>query len=122
MSGSAGVKAAVVFDTPRQGWEDEDFKKELTTKLEEQETSAPVDDIFAASTKDLSLEAKHEALDEEENLVDEVYITITPRILGGREAPTPADGAGFLKDKQLRLELVSSRRHGDEVFLKYRVK
>jgi 2,5-diamino-6-(ribosylamino)-4(3H)-pyrimidinone 5'-phosphate reductase len=57
-----------------------------------------------------------------ENLVDELYITITPRILGGRQAPTPADGAGFLKDKQLRLELVSCRRRGDEVFLKYSVK
>jgi 2,5-diamino-6-(ribosylamino)-4(3H)-pyrimidinone 5'-phosphate reductase len=57
-----------------------------------------------------------------ENLVDEIYITITPRILGGREAPTPADGAGFLKDKQLRLELVSCRRRGDEVFLRYCVK
>lgn len=57
-----------------------------------------------------------------ENLVDEIYITITPRILGGREAPTPADGHGFLKRDQLRLELVSCRRCGDEVFLKYRVK
>jgi len=57
-----------------------------------------------------------------ENLVDEIYITVTPRILGGREAPTPADGRGFLKDEQLRLELVSCRRHGDEVFLRYRVR
>lgn len=58
----------------------------------------------------------------EERLVDEIYITITPRILGGREAPTPVDGRGFLANAQTRLDLVSSRRRGDEVFLKYRVR
>lgn len=57
-----------------------------------------------------------------ENLVDEVYITITPRILGGATAPTAVDGPGFLQATQKRLDLVSSRRRGDEVFLKYRVR
>ncbi|UCG52725.1 MAG: dihydrofolate reductase family protein [Candidatus Latescibacterota bacterium] len=55
------------------------------------------------------------------NLVDEIYITVTPRILGGTDAPTVADGKGFLLDTHPRLELVSSRRSGDEVFLRYRV-
>jgi 2,5-diamino-6-(ribosylamino)-4(3H)-pyrimidinone 5'-phosphate reductase len=57
-----------------------------------------------------------------ERLVDELYITVTPRILGGRDAPTPADGPGFVASTQTRLELVSSRRRGDEVFLRYRVR
>jgi riboflavin-specific deaminase-like protein len=58
----------------------------------------------------------------EERLVDEIYITVTPRILGGEAAPSPVDGRGFVKDEQVRLELVSSRRRGGEVFLRYRVK
>jgi 2,5-diamino-6-(ribosylamino)-4(3H)-pyrimidinone 5'-phosphate reductase len=57
-----------------------------------------------------------------EGLVDELYITITPRILGGRTAPTPVDGPGFLRATQLGLELISSRRRGEEVFLRYRVR
>jgi 2,5-diamino-6-(ribosylamino)-4(3H)-pyrimidinone 5'-phosphate reductase len=57
-----------------------------------------------------------------EGLVDEVYLTVTPRIIGGRSAPTPVDGPGFLKSGQKELQLVSCRRRGDEVFLKYRVR
>ena len=56
-----------------------------------------------------------------QKLVDELYITITPRILGGRTAPTPVDGKGLLKNAQVRLQLASSRRHGDELFVRYRV-
>ncbi len=56
-----------------------------------------------------------------EGLVDELFITITPRVLGGSAAPTPVDGRGFLSRSQIPLELVSSRRRGDEVFLRYRV-
>lgn len=54
-------------------------------------------------------------------VVDEVYITVTPRILGGADAPTVVDGRGFLKAAHPRLELVTSRRRHDEVFLRYRV-
>ncbi len=57
-----------------------------------------------------------------EGLVDELYVTVTPRILGGSEAPTIADGTGFRKDDHLQLELISAKRIGDEVFLRYRVK
>ena len=57
-----------------------------------------------------------------ERLVDEIYITVTPRIIGGQSAPTPVDGSGFLKNDQVRLQLVSSRRRGEEVFLRYRVR
>jgi 2,5-diamino-6-(ribosylamino)-4(3H)-pyrimidinone 5'-phosphate reductase len=56
-----------------------------------------------------------------EELVDELYLTITARIIGGGDAPTPVDGKGFLEATQKPLTLVSSRRRGDEVFLRYRV-
>lgn len=57
----------------------------------------------------------------EAGLVDELYLTVTPRIIGGRSAPTPVDGTGFLQATHRKLTLVSSRRRGDEVFLKYRM-
>jgi 2,5-diamino-6-(ribosylamino)-4(3H)-pyrimidinone 5'-phosphate reductase len=57
-----------------------------------------------------------------EKLVDELYLTVTPRIIGGSGAPTLVDGIGFLKDNHVSLELVSSRRLYQEVFLRYRVR
>jgi len=57
----------------------------------------------------------------ERGLVDELFITVTPRILGGRDAPTVVDGKGFLAADHPDLNLVSCRRRGDEVFLRYRV-
>jgi riboflavin biosynthesis pyrimidine reductase len=56
-------------------------------------------------------------------LVDELHLTICPKIIGGRLAPTIADGLGALKlDQAARLQLKSARRLGDELFLVYRVK
>lgn len=55
------------------------------------------------------------------HLVDEIYVTVTPRLIGG-DAPSLLDGKGFLKADHLELELVSTRRVGDELFLRYRVK
>ncbi len=54
-------------------------------------------------------------------VVDELYVTITPRLIGG-DAPSLLDGRGFLKSEHLELELVSNRRIGDELFLRYRLK
>lgn len=54
-----------------------------------------------------------------DNLVDEIFLTVAPVVVGGGAAPTPVDGRGFLKDSLVRLKLVSSRRRGDELFLKY---
>ncbi|HEX5132638.1 MAG TPA: dihydrofolate reductase family protein [Candidatus Krumholzibacteria bacterium] len=54
-------------------------------------------------------------------LVDELYVTVTPRLIGGTEAPSLLDGAGFLWKDHLHLKLESVRRKGDDVFLHYRV-
>jgi riboflavin-specific deaminase-like protein len=53
-------------------------------------------------------------------LVDELHLTLCPRIIGGRHAPTIADGIGFPKlAHAAQLELKSSKRFGDELFLVY---
>jgi len=55
-------------------------------------------------------------------LVQEVHLTVCPVILGGRNAPTIADGEGFDSlAEAARLTLKSRRRIGDELFLVYEV-
>ncbi|NJL45650.1 MAG: RibD family protein [Leptolyngbyaceae cyanobacterium SM2_3_12] len=56
-----------------------------------------------------------------EGLVEEIFITVCPLILGGETAPTPVDGEGFLAAQAPRLQLISSQVVGDEVFLHYQV-
>lgn len=54
------------------------------------------------------------------DLIDEVWLTICPILLGGTTAPTPVGGTGFLAAMAPRLELLSSEAKGQEVFLHYR--
>lgn len=57
----------------------------------------------------------------EANLVDELWLTVCPLLLGGNKAPTPIDGAGFMAALAPRLQLLETRTIGDEVYLHYRV-
>lgn len=51
-------------------------------------------------------------------LVDELHLTVCPKIFGGRTAPSIADGLGFPSlAAAARFQLKSSRRVGDEMFL-----
>jgi len=53
-------------------------------------------------------------------LVDELHLTVCPKIFGGRKAPTIAEGAGFKKLAATRqFQLKSTRRVGREMFLVY---
>ena len=50
-------------------------------------------------------------------LVDELHLTICPRVIGGRKAPTIADGHGFARlGDAFQLQLTSTKRVGDELF------
>ncbi len=54
------------------------------------------------------------------NLFDEVILMISPHLVGGSRAPTIVDGDGFARiSRAARLNLVSSRRQGDEIVLHY---
>ena len=58
----------------------------------------------------------------EEDLVDEIYLTLCPLIFGGRNAPTMSDGEGVERlAGATRLKLTSRKLEGDELFLVYRV-
>jgi riboflavin biosynthesis pyrimidine reductase len=55
-------------------------------------------------------------------VVDQLHLTVCPRVFGGRTAPTIADGLGAGSLAQAtQLELVSARQRGDEMFFVYRV-
>jgi riboflavin biosynthesis pyrimidine reductase len=51
--------------------------------------------------------------------VDELYVTLVPRVLGGTAAPTMVGGAGFEPDAIPDGRLASVEQIGDELFLVY---
>jgi 2,5-diamino-6-(ribosylamino)-4(3H)-pyrimidinone 5'-phosphate reductase len=52
-------------------------------------------------------------------LVDEIYMTLCPVVIGGEKSPTSADGAGFRSSQFLRYAPASIQRTADEIFLHY---
>lgn len=56
----------------------------------------------------------------EADLIDDLHLTVCPRLLGGAQTPTPCDGAGLALSEAPHLRLVSCRVVADEVFLHYR--
>ncbi|MEQ9372696.1 MAG: RibD family protein [Coleofasciculus chthonoplastes F3-SA18-01] len=55
------------------------------------------------------------------DLIDELWFTVCPLILGGAAAPTPVQGAGFSEQLAKRLELLTVERVDQELFLHYRL-
>lgn len=53
--------------------------------------------------------------------VDELYLTLVPRILAGEKAPSLAEGDLFSYEEAPRLALESVEQVSDELFLRYRV-
>ncbi len=54
-------------------------------------------------------------------LVNELHLTLCPRIVGGKDAPTLSDGTGFQNLKQAaKARLVSCRKAKSEWFLRYK--
>ncbi|NJR68349.1 MAG: RibD family protein [Synechococcales cyanobacterium CRU_2_2] len=58
----------------------------------------------------------------EAGLVQDLWLTICPLVLGGATAPTPVDGVGFWAKSAPQLHLQSAEQLGGELFLNYRVK
>jgi len=56
-----------------------------------------------------------------EQLLDELWLTICPILLGGRNAPTPIEGIGFDSKNAQKLKILSVETIEKEVFLHYEV-
>ncbi len=57
----------------------------------------------------------------ESGLVDEIYVAIGPKIFGGKDAPTLADGEGLPYEKAIKLEPIGMEKLGDVYVLKYKI-
>lgn len=55
----------------------------------------------------------------EARLVDRIYLTLCPVLLGGRESPTIFSGQGFEYRKRENWQLLACRRKRDELYLIY---
>ena len=55
-------------------------------------------------------------------LVDEVTVTVAPKMIGGRETVTLVEGKGFgMINKGIRLKLIGMKKISNEVVLSYKV-
>lgn len=52
-------------------------------------------------------------------LVDRYFVYVGTKVLGGREAPSPADGAGFQEASAYPLRLIGVEKMGEGVLLSY---
>jgi 5-amino-6-(5-phosphoribosylamino)uracil reductase len=54
-------------------------------------------------------------------LIDEMYLTLTPHIIGAKGASSLADGEGFLKNQFPSFKLIDLEQIEDEIFLHYKL-
>lgn len=75
------------------------------------------------SVQNLLIEAGGDLLFQllEEHLLDEMYVTLCPWVVGGRDATTLVDGRGFQASEMRGLSLLETRQVGQELFLHYKV-
>ena len=57
----------------------------------------------------------------DQGLIDEIYLTVCPIMLGGKTAPTWCGGGGFMEKSGLKLDLLNIKTVESEIFIHYRV-
>jgi riboflavin biosynthesis pyrimidine reductase len=53
-------------------------------------------------------------------VIDEIFLTIAPKIKLGEDVPTIADGEPLLRSEVKHFNLIEHHRIGSELFLRYR--
>lgn len=56
------------------------------------------------------------------DLVDEIFVTLSPLLKGGRDTPTLLEGEGFAYPDLRRVRLLSAKHHEGELYLRYSVR
>lgn len=121
----------LVFTTARAPLDKQTTLKRYAKVIEAPETDEGKVDICEMTRLMVGLKIKHLLLEGggelnfgmlKQHLVDEIYLTLCPYVIGGGNAPTIVDGSGFPKNLVQKL-LLESCRVGEkgEVFLKYQV-
>lgn len=54
------------------------------------------------------------------DIVDEIFLTLAPKVKGGAHLPTMVDGAGLPRERVPQYRLLSAYLEGSELFLRYR--
>lgn len=57
----------------------------------------------------------------QEGLLDEMYVTLCPKIIGGQKSPSLVSGEGFLASQMRNLKLLSQHTIHNEIYLHYEV-
>ncbi|MGQ9879537.1 MAG: RibD family protein [Armatimonadota bacterium] len=55
-----------------------------------------------------------------QGLVDEWFLTITPKVKGGSHIPTSVEGEGLPRERVVLMQIVSVYEHEGELYLRYR--
>ena len=81
-------------------------------------------DLTARGVRTLLLECGGDLLSQwlAAGLVDELFVTVCPMVLGGRGAPSLVDGVGFDYAGAPRLDLLHAHRVGSELYCRYAVR
>tara|TARA_Y100001934_G_scaffold283126_2_gene400660 strand:- start:1606 stop:2160 length:555 start_codon:yes stop_codon:yes gene_type:complete len=80
-----------------------------------------IDYIAAQGAKVLLIEAGGAVLFElfKNNLINDIYLTLCPFIVGGSQSSTLSDGEGFSSESLKKFDLVQEDRLGNELYLHY---
>ncbi|MNY54486.1 5-amino-6-(5-phosphoribosylamino)uracil reductase [compost metagenome] len=57
----------------------------------------------------------------QEGVIDELFLTLAPKIQNGRNAVTLFEGQALAPDRLAAASLLSMYRSGDELYLRYRL-
>ncbi len=58
----------------------------------------------------------------EQYLIDELWLTVCPVLLGGTTTPTPFDGSGLFQNQGIKLNLLEHYCVDSEIFLHYQIR
>lgn len=83
-----------------------------------------LDELQAMGCRSLLVEAGGALVSEivRAGRLDELYLTLAPKLIGGAQAPTPLDGEGLALEEIVELRLRELQRVDDELFLHYLVR
>jgi len=82
-----------------------------------------IDELENRGIKNLLIEAGGDVIFQflQAGFIDEMHVTLTPQIIGGKTSPSLVTGEGFQLQDIKKLKLLSQQTEGDEIFLHYRV-
>jgi riboflavin biosynthesis pyrimidine reductase/predicted DsbA family dithiol-disulfide isomerase len=107
---------STTLDVPEgiEVWRSGNDSVNLWQALRELQEKASVSTLLALGGSELN------ALLLKDDLVDELFLTVAPKVKLGRDVPTYADGEPLAREDLLHWDIAEQHRVGNELFLRYR--